>query len=348
MIIPIIVGPTGIGKTNLSILLAKRLNGEIISADSMQVYKQMDIGTAKATKEEMQGIKHYLIDILNPNERFTVVEFKKESLNIINKIKKSNKYPIIAGGTGLYVNSLVYNYNFEKDLEYTKTSEEEYNKNIVQFRKEIIEKLDKNEITLNQLYKKALDIDYDSAIKISETDRKRIVKILEIYYTTKQTKTFIDKIRKEEQEILKKEYEKENNVVESQGNQYMIFELTMDRKKLYDRINKRIDLMIEQGLVEEVKKIVEYIEKEEGKTITQIQNNALITSLQAIGYKEVIEYLQGNISYEEMVYLLKRDSRRYAKRQMTWFRKSNCIKLDRNKTDEELLNEILVNLKINK
>ena len=307
MIIPIIVGPTGIGKTNLSILLAKRLNGEIISADSMQVYKQMDIGTAKATKEEMQGIKHYLIDILNPNERFTVVEFKKESLNIINEIKKNNKYPIIAGGTGLYVNSLVYNYNFEKDLEYTKTSEEEYNKNIVQFRKEIIEKLDKNEITLNQLYKKALEIDYDSAIKISETDRKRIVKILEIYYTTKQTKTFIDKIRKEEQEILKKEYEKEHNVVESQGNQYMIFELTMDREKLYDRINKRVDIMFEQGLVDEVKNLYKiYGEK--------------LYKLNIIGYNEIIDCINGKISLDEARYRIKLNSRHYAKRQFTWFK----------------------------
>lgn len=275
----VIAGPTASGKTALSIKLAKELNGEIISCDSMQIYKEMDIGTAKVTKEEAEGIKHYLIDIVSPNERYTVSNFKKDSKNAIKEILNKGKTPIIVGGTGLYVDSLIYEIEYQ-DMEFD-----------INYRNELMEKAETNE-GLKELYEQAKTIDSKAMEKISSNDKKRIIRVLEIYKTTGKTKT--------ELEILSRQKEVEYN--------YKVFVVNMDREKLYNRIDKRVDIMIENGLVEEVEKIYN-------------KYNEFPTAMQGLGYKEVVEYLQGKINKEEMIEKIKKESRHYAKRQLTWFRK---------------------------
>ena len=275
----VIAGPTASGKTALSIKLAKELNGEIISCDSMQIYKEMDIGTAKVTKEEAEGIKHYLIDIVSPNERYTVSIFKKDSKNAIKEILNKGKTPIIVGGTGLYVDSLIYEIEYQ-DMEFD-----------INYRNELMEKAETNE-GLKELYEQAKTIDSKAMEKISSNDKKRIIRVLEIYKATGKTKT--------ELEILSRQKEVEYN--------YKVFVVNMDREKLYNRIDKRVDIMIENGLVEEVEKIYN-------------KYNEFPTAMQGLGYKEVVEYLQGKINKEEMIEKIKKESRHYAKRQLTWFRK---------------------------
>ena len=275
----VIAGPTASGKTALSIKLAKELNGEIISCDSMQIYKEMDIGTAKVTKEEAEGIKHYLIDIVSPNERYTVSNFKKDSKNAIKEILNKGKTPIIVGGTGLYVDSLIYEIEYQ-DMEFD-----------INYRNELMEKAETNE-GLKELYEQAKTIDSKAMEKISPNDKKRIIRVLEIYKATRKTKT--------ELEILSRQKEVEYN--------YKVFVVNMDREKLYNRIDKRVDIMIENGLVEEVEKIYN-------------KYNEFPTAMQGLGYKEVVEYLQGKINKEEMIEKIKKESRHYAKRQLTWFRK---------------------------
>ena len=275
----VIAGPTASGKTALSIKLAKELNGEIISCDSMQIYKEMDIGTAKVTKEEAEGIKHYLIDIVSPNERYTVSNFKKDSKNAIKEILNKGKTPIIVGGTGLYVDSLIYEIEYQ-DMEFD-----------INYRNELMEKAETNE-GLKKLYEQAKTIDSKAMEKISSNDKKRIIRVLEIYKATGKTKT--------ELEILSRQKEVEYN--------YKVFVVNMDREKLYNRIDKRVDIMIENGLVEEVEKIYN-------------KYNEFPTAMQGLGYKEVVEYLQGKINKEEMIEKIKKESRHYAKRQLTWFRK---------------------------
>ena len=275
----VIAGPTASGKTALSIKLAKELNGEIISCDSMQIYKEMDIGTAKVTKEEAEGIKHYLIDIVSPNERYTVSNFKKDSKNAIKEILNKGKTPIIVGGTGLYVDSLIYEIEYQ-DMEFD-----------INYRNELMEKAETNE-GLKELYEQAKTIDSKAMEKISSNDKKRIIRVLEIYKATGKTKT--------ELEILSRQKEVEYN--------YKVFVVNMDREKLYNRIDKRVDIMIENGLVEEVEKIYN-------------KYNEFPTAMQGLGYKEVVEYLQGKINKEEMIEKIKKESRHYAKRQLTWFRK---------------------------
>ena len=275
----VIAGPTASGKTALSIKLAKELNGEIISCDSMQIYKEMDIGTAKVTKEEAEGIKHYLIDIVSPNERYTVSNFKKDSKNAIKEILNKGKTPIIVGGTGLYVDSLIYEIEYQ-DMEFD-----------INYRNELMEKAETNE-GLKELYEQAKTIDSKAMEKISPNDKKRIIRVLEIYKATGKTKT--------ELEILSRQKEVEYN--------YKVFVVNMDREKLYNRIDKRVDIMIENGLVEEVEKIYN-------------KYNEFPTAMQGLGYKEVVEYLQGKINKEEMIKKIKKESRHYAKRQLTWFRK---------------------------
>lgn len=275
----VIAGPTASGKTALSIKLAKELNGEIISCDSMQIYKEMDIGTAKVTKEEAEGIKHYLIDIVSPNERYTVSNFKKDSKNAIKEILNKGKTPIIVGGTGLYVDSLIYEIEYQ-DMEFD-----------INYRNELMEKAETNE-GLKELYEQAKTIDSKAMEKISSNDKKRIIRVLEIYKATGKTKT--------ELEILSRQKEVEYN--------YKVFVVNMDREKLYNRIDKRVDIMIENGLVEEVEKIYN-------------KYNEFPTAMQGLGYKEVVEYLQGKINKEEMIKKIKKESRHYAKRQLTWFRK---------------------------
>ncbi len=295
----VICGPTASGKTALSIELAKKINGEIVSADSMQIYKDMNIGSAKPTLDEMQGIKHYLIDCVSPDVRFSVAEYKKEAEKSISEILKKGKNPIIVGGTGFYVDSLIYGINFEEvvlDESYRKMLEERASKE-----------------GLENLYKEACKIDKKAMEKISPNDKKRIIRVLEIFHETGKTKTL--------QEIESRKEEVKYN--------YKVFVLNMDRDKLYERINKRVDIMIEQGLVEEVdnlrKKYKEYP-----------------TAMQGLGYKEIKYYLEGNITLEEAIELLKQKTRNYAKRQLTWFRKNKqAIWLDALASKEENIKIIL-------
>ena len=215
----VIAGPTASGKSNLAIELAKQINGEIISADSMQIYKEMNIGTAKVTPKEMQGIKHYMIDIINPNERYSVSAYKKQAQECVDEIISKEKTPIICGGTGLYINSLIYGIEF-KDEKIDEKYREELNQ------------IAEND-GLEKLYNIALEIDPKAMEKISKNDRKRIIRVLEIYKKTGKTKTELEALsRKEEVKY-----------------DYKLFVINMDRNILYDRINRRVDLMIENGLI---------------------------------------------------------------------------------------------------
>ena len=275
----VICGPTASGKTALSIELAKRINGEIISSDSMQIYKDMDIGTAKPTKEEMQGIKHYLVDFVEPNKRYSVADFKKDAEKAIEEILKNGKVPIIVGGTGLYVDSLIYGIEYQ-DIKFDE-----------QYRKELENRVEQE--GLESLYNEAKKIDPQAMEKISSNDQKRILRVLEIYKATGKNKT-------------EQEAESRKNGVKYD---YKVFAINMDREKLYERINKRVDIMIEQGLIQEVQDLLKKYDE-------------FPTAMQGLGYKEVVEYLQGNISKEEMIEKIKMETRRYAKRQMTWFKKN--------------------------
>ena len=275
----VICGPTASGKTALSIELAKKINGEIISSDSMQIYKDMDIGTAKPSKEEMQNIKHYLLDFVEPNKRYSVAEFKKDAEQAIEEILEKGKTPIIVGGTGLYVDSLIYG------IEYQDIKLDEG------YRKELEGRVE-NE-GLEKLFEEAKKIDPQAMEKISQNDKKRILRILEIYKATGKNKT--------EQEI-----ESRKNGVKYD---YKVFAINWDREILYDRINKRVDMMIEKGLINEVEELL--------KKYTEFP-----TAMQGLGYKEVVEYLQGKTTREEMIEKIKMETRRYAKRQITWFKKN--------------------------
>ena len=274
----VICGPTASGKTALSIELAKQINGEIVSCDSMQIYKDMNIGTAKPTKEEMGGIKHYLLDYVSPTQRYSVADYKADAKKAIKEILHNGKIPIIVGGTGLYVDSLIYEIeypNIEFDEEYRSNLEKEVREN-----------------GLNELYLQAKEIDPIAIKKISCNDKKRILRILEIFNATGKTKT--------EVEIESRKNEPEYD--------YRVYALLWDRNKLYNRINCRVDIMMEQGLVEEVKNILK-------------KYDTFPTAMQGLGYKEVVQYLNGECTKEEMVEKIKQETRRYAKRQMTWFRK---------------------------
>lgn len=295
----IICGPTASGKTALSIELAKKINGEIISADSMQIYKDMNIGTAKPDEEEKQGIKHYLMDYVSPEQRYSVAQFKKDATEAIEEILRKKKIPIIVGGTGLYIDSLIYG------IEYNEIEiDEKYRKEL---EKEIKEK------GLEFLYEKAKEIDSEAMKKISINDKKRIMRVLEIYKATGKTKT---------------EQEKESRKKEIQYN-YIVFTINMEREKLYERINKRVDIMIEKGLVQEVKEL-------------EKKYNKFPTAMQGLGYKEVVDYIKGKYTKEEMIEKIKMESRRYAKRQLTWFRKNKeAIWLDASETKESNIQQIL-------
>lgn len=275
----VLCGPTASGKTSLSIELAKKINGEIISCDSMQIYKDMDIGTAKPTEQEKQGIKHYLLDFLSPEVRYSVADYKKDAEKAIEEILKKRKVPIIVGGTGLYINSLIYNIGYKDskiDIDYRNKLE-----------KMVVEK------GLENLYEMAQKIDPEAMKNISHNDKKRIMRVLEIYNETGKTKT---------------ELEMESRKNEPKYN-YIVFALDMDRDKLYERINKRVDIMLKNGLIHEVEKLINTYK-------------IMPTAMQGLGYKEVVEYLKGNCTEEEMVEKIKMETRRYAKRQLTWFRKN--------------------------
>ena len=295
----VICGPTASGKTALSIELAKKINGEIVSADSMQIYKDMNIGTAKPTIEEMQGIKHYLLDFVSPEERYSVAQYKQDAKRAIKEIIKKGKTPIIVGGTGLYVDSLIY------EIEYNDIKIDE------EYRNKLEAIVEKN--GLEELYKKALEIDPVAMEKMSKNDKKRIMRILEIYKATGKTKT------QQELESRKKPVEYD----------YRIFAINWDRETLYQRINKRVDIMIEQGLVNEVKNILDKYDK-------------FPTAMQGLGYKEVVDYINGIYTKEEMIEKIKMETRRYAKRQLTWFRKNKqTIWLDGTNDIQNNINIIL-------
>ena len=275
----VIAGPTASGKSNLAVELAKRINGEIISADSMQIYKDMDIGTAKITDKEMQGIKHYMLDFVLPNERYSVSSYKKQAEKCIEEILSKNKTPIICGGTGLYIDSLIYNIEFLKE-----EIDEAYRNELNQIAKDE---------GLEKLYNMAVEIDSEAMQKISKNDQKRIIRVLEIYHKTGKTKT--------QQDLESRKNEVKYN--------YKIFAINMDRAVLYDRINRRVDKMINDGLINEVKSILEKYDE-------------FPTAMQGLGYKEVVDYLYEKLTKEEMIEKLKMETRRYAKRQITWFKKN--------------------------
>jgi len=282
---PIIIlsGPTAVGKTALSIELAKRVNGAIISADSMQVYKYMDIGSAKIMPEEMDGIKHYLIDELEPTEEFNIVVFQKMAKKALEEIYASGQIPIIAGGTGFYIQALLYDIDFENQ----DTNEA--------FRAELeqIAKTQGNEVLHNRLK----EIDPVSAEKIHANNVKRVIRALEFY------------------ELTGKPISEHNEAEQQKESPYNFayFVLTDDRENLYKRIDLRVDIMLENGLLNEVKKLKEMGYHRE------------MVSMQGLGYKEILDYLDGKTTLEEAIYILKRETRHFAKRQLTWFRREKDV-----------------------
>lgn len=303
----IIGGPTASGKSSLAIELAKVLNGEIISADSMQIYKKLDIGTAKVTEEEMQGIKHYMIDICEVEEKFSVADFQKLAYEYIEKILAKGKTPIIAGGTGLYISSLVDNMKFTEETKKDKIVREK----LYQKAEEL------KEDAPDYFYDMLLKIDEEAAKKIEKNNLKRVIRALEIYYTTGETKTMQDK----------------KTTLEDIKYDYKTFIIDWDRQMLYDRINKRIDIMINQDILKEVKWLY-------NKKLPQDN-----TAMAAIGYKEFFPYLTGQLSLEECVEKLKQETRRYAKRQITWFKRIKNIKyIDYKLNTKEKINYILKNI----
>ncbi len=302
----ILTGPTAVGKTSLSINLAKAINGEIISADSMQVYKKMDIGTAKITKEEMDGVTHHLIDIIEPTEEFHVVLFKELVTKAMEEIYAKGKVPIICGGTGFYIQAILY------DIQFT---DEQVDK---QFRMDLESYAE--EFGKEALHDKLKEVDFESAETIPAANVKRVVRALEYFKQTGEKFS----VHNAKQKERKSPYN------------FAYFVLNDDRELLYNRIDKRVDLMMDAGLLEEVKALLEMGAKKG------------MTSMDGIGYKEIISYLEGEYSLDEAVELIKKNSRNYAKRQLTWFRREKeVIWLDKTvyKSEEDLLNIIISNLK---
>lgn len=297
----VIVGPTASGKTALAVELAKRIDGEVISCDSMQIYRDMSIGTAKPSVEEMDGVPHYLIDFVSPDVRYSVADFKRDAEEKIRFVLDRGKVPILCGGTGLYVDSLVYGIDYP-EIEFDQG-----------YRDELMAVAD-SEDGLEKLYEMAMKIDPDAVLKISRNDKKRITRVLELYRATGKTKTELER-------------ESRKNGVKYD---YRIFAIDMDREKLYDRINKRVDLMIEQGLVDEVRDIVKKYDK-------------FPTAMQGLGYKEVVEYFDKKLTMDEMIQKIKQETRRYAKRQLTWFRKNKSIVWIDGLDDREKNLEIIIN-----
>lgn len=288
----VIMGPTAVGKTKLSIDLAKAFNGEIISGDSMQVYKGMDIGTAKIKTEEMQGVPHHLIDIIEPTESFNVAQFQELVTNCIDDITARGKLPIIAGGTGLYIEAVLQQYSYAesvKDEQYRLELERLAEENGVQY-----------------VHNMLAEIDQESAERIHPNNVRRVIRALEIYQCTGK---------------------KMSEQLEKQNDDYVydaaLIGLAMERERLYDRINRRVDVMVEEGLQEEVRSLYD-------NGIRDCQ------SIQAIGYKELYDYFDEKVTYEQAIENLKQNSRRYAKRQLTWFRnKMNLHWFEMDQKNEE-------------
>lgn len=275
----ILAGPTGIGKTSISIRIAKALGGEIISADSMQIYKEMDIGSAKVSPQEMEGVPHHIIDFLSPAENFSVAEFSEMAKENIDSITNRNKLPMVVGGTGLYINSLIYNYSFaasNKDEAYRAELEKLAAEKGVEYVHEMLK-----------------DVDMESYQRLFPNDLKRVIRALEVYKVSG---------------IPISEAMKKDDIYDIPYNIHY-YVLNMDRAALYERINKRVDIMMDRGLLDEVKKL-----STEGYTKD-------MQSMKGIGYKELLEYLEGSVTLEKAVENIKQFSRNYAKRQLTWFRK---------------------------
>lgn len=286
----ILSGPTAVGKTALSIELAKRVNGAIISADSMQVYKHMDIGSAKIMPEEMDGIKHYLIDALEPSDEFNIVVFQKMAKKALEEIYSNGQIPIIAGGTGFYIQALLYDIDFENQ-----DTNEAFRAELEQVAIE-----QGNEVLHNRLK----EIDPVSAEKIHANNVKRVIRALEFYHLT-------GKPISEHNETEKQK--------ESPYN-FAYFVLTDERDNLYKRIDLRVDIMLQNGLLDEVKKL------------KNMGYHREMVSMQGLGYKEILDYLDNKYSLEEAIYILKRETRHFAKRQLTWFRREkDVIWLDKSK-----------------
>lgn len=279
----ILTGPTAVGKTALSVLLAKQINGAIISADSMQVYKYMDIGSAKILPEEMDGVKHYLIDEFEPDEEFHVARFVQRAKECLKEIYDNGQIPIIAGGTGFYIQALLYDIDFSEQ-----DADSEYRRELEQLAK------DHGSEYLHEMLKQ---VDEKSAEAIHANNVKRVIRALEFYHLTGQKISEHNETEKQKQSPYNFAY----------------FVLTDDRAHLYERIDKRVDIMVEQGLVEEVTKLKEMGFHKE------------MVSMQGLGYKEILAYLEGEITLEEAIYIIKRETRHFAKRQLTWFRREREV-----------------------
>lgn len=304
----IIAGPTAVGKSDIAVKLAKKINGQIISADSMQVYKGMDIGSAKIMPDEMDGIKHYLIDVLDPTEDFNVVLFQKKAKEAITSILAEGAFPIIVGGTGFYIQSVLYDIEFEANDD----SNHDYR-----------DKLEKEacEFGNDYLFDKLKEVDPKSCETIHKNNIKRVIRALEYFY---ETGTPISE---------------HNDIQRTKSSPYNFayFVLNDDRELIYKKIDLRVDKMVEAGLIDEVLRL-----KKQGLSKDYV-------SMQGLGYKEILDYLEGNISLEEALYIIKRDSRHFAKRQITWFkRESDSIWVDKSvigREDENVLNYMVDILK---
>lgn len=295
----VITGPTASGKTDLAIQAASHLNGEIISADSMQIYRYMNIGTAKPTIEEQQGIPHHMIDIVDPDEEYNAALFQKQANDCIRDVANKGKLPILAGGTGLYINSIIYPMNFTDAV------------NDPDYRKQLQEIL--IQYGVSYLHHMLEEVDPDTAGRLHPNDTRRVMRALEVYHLSGKPM---------------KDYQQNYKEMEPPYN-LLLYGLTMDRQQLYQRINQRVDKMVKLGLIQEVEGLLNrgYTKK--------------LVSMQGLGYKEVISYLEGLSTLEETLDILKRDTRRFAKRQLTWFRKEgrvhwlNFDEFDHSKTMDE-------------
>lgn len=280
----ILTGPTAVGKTELSIRLAKEIGGEIISADSMQVYRGMDIGTAKIMAEEMQGVKHHLLDILEPDEEFNVAVFQKLAREAIEDICSRRQVPILTGGTAFYIQALLYGIDF---------NEEEHDDS---YRNSLYE-IGKTEVGKQRLHAMLAECDKEYAASVHYNNMKRVVRALEYqHFTGRKFSEYND-----EQRQRKAEYD------------FCYFVLNDERAHLYERINKRVDIMVKNGLLQEVTAL-----REKGYAKE-------LVSMQGVGYKEIIAYLEGAITLEESIELIKKNTRHFAKRQLTWFRKEDDV-----------------------
>lgn len=296
----ILTGPTAVGKTDLSIQLAKAVDAEIVSADSMQIYKYMDIGSAKVTEEEMQGVKHYLVDGIEPDMPFSVSEYKRMAEEYIDEISSRGKNVIVTGGTGLYLNSLIY------DMDFGKSDANQ------ELREELNKELEENGPAY--MYEKLVSLDKEAAERIHPNNTKRVIRAIEVAMSGEKMNDFSKDLR----------YNKKYRPI--------IIVLNRDRQALYDRINLRVDIMLKNGLIEEVKGLLE-----KGYTKDMI-------SMQGIGYKEIIKYFDGEYTLDEAIEIIKRDSRRYAKRQLTWFRRyedAKWFEIDKFDSAEELKDAVV-------